>query len=260
MYEGRTRGNRVRYNYDDDEMYGSDASNRRSGRQSGTATPAADGPTYTASGRAVRSRFGRSYGDANNSSSKNTTPVRDFDSDDDGLSGGASRPTRSGRAGAAPATNGRASRRTVVDDSDEDMEDPAPSGDEWEGDDQDVTGAQDDADDESELSDAVMRDEQAEDKSLVIKLRVSSSDPIEPKDDAPSRPMDKSDLMDVDELGSSPPGLKRSPSGAVSNGLSASNGIKVATTNGRSYTPPAAKPEDGTKAFVATPATGLSTH
>ncbi|KAI9807318.1 MAG: hypothetical protein M1833_000061 [Piccolia ochrophora] len=66
LYEGRTRGKRIRYTYSSDEGEGSDAtSTRRSGRQSGIATPAegADGPTFTASGRQVRSRHGGTYGE-----------------------------------------------------------------------------------------------------------------------------------------------------------------------------------------------------
>ena len=65
LYEGRTRGKRPRYTYSDEEEGGSDAfSIRRSNRQSGISTPAeSSGPTFTASGRQVRSRHGGTYGE-----------------------------------------------------------------------------------------------------------------------------------------------------------------------------------------------------
>ncbi|KAF5854511.1 hypothetical protein GGP41_007353 [Bipolaris sorokiniana] len=53
LYEGRTRGKRQRYTFDEEDDFDSDnLSVRRSGRQSGRDTPAApSGPTVTASGR-----------------------------------------------------------------------------------------------------------------------------------------------------------------------------------------------------------------
>lgn len=64
MYEGRTRGKRMKYSYSDDEDDGSDFSGiRRSTRNSGISTPAETGPTVTASGRQVKSRVGGVYGE-----------------------------------------------------------------------------------------------------------------------------------------------------------------------------------------------------
>lgn len=65
LYEGRTRGKRIRYTFSDEEAEGSDArSARRSNRQSGISTPAeTTGPTFTASGRQIRSRHGGTYGE-----------------------------------------------------------------------------------------------------------------------------------------------------------------------------------------------------
>lgn len=61
LYEGRTRGKRMRYTYSDDE-YGSDGlSSRPSPRVS---MPPDNGPTVTASGRQVRSRVGGMYGES----------------------------------------------------------------------------------------------------------------------------------------------------------------------------------------------------
>jgi len=62
LYEGRTRGKRMRYTFDDDGEDFDEMSTRRSTRNSDRSTPA-DGPTVTASGRTVRPRGGGSYGE-----------------------------------------------------------------------------------------------------------------------------------------------------------------------------------------------------
>ncbi|PHH73054.1 hypothetical protein CDD80_4079 [Ophiocordyceps camponoti-rufipedis] len=56
LYEGRTRGKRMKYTFsDDDDMFQSDSTgNRRSARTTGANTPAETGPVTTASGRQVR--------------------------------------------------------------------------------------------------------------------------------------------------------------------------------------------------------------
>lgn len=155
-------------------MYGSETVNRRSARQSGT--PVEDGPTFTASGRQVRSRFGRTYGGeaAGNDSSKNASPVRDFDSDTDGENRASGRGARrSGRAEAtAPASRQRGGVITDEDDEDEEMADEL-SENAWEGDDNDVTGQQDEADDDlSDLSEDTSEAEEGS-SSMVVKLRYS---------------------------------------------------------------------------------------
>ncbi|KAI9894444.1 MAG: hypothetical protein M1814_003202 [Vezdaea aestivalis] len=66
LYEGRTRGKRMKYTFSDDEDEDSDVpSNHRSLRNSGKSTPidAPQGPTFTASGRQVKSRMGGAYGE-----------------------------------------------------------------------------------------------------------------------------------------------------------------------------------------------------
>lgn len=66
LYEGRTRGKRIKYTYsdDEDEIY-SDSTTRRSTRNTGTNTPGESaGPTVTQSGRQVRSRHGGTYGES----------------------------------------------------------------------------------------------------------------------------------------------------------------------------------------------------
>ncbi|KAJ5735943.1 uncharacterized protein N7483_001068 [Penicillium malachiteum] len=66
MYEGRTRGKRLKYTYSEDEdMFSDDQSTRRSARNaSSNVAPAESRTRFTASGRQVRSRAGGLYGEA----------------------------------------------------------------------------------------------------------------------------------------------------------------------------------------------------
>ncbi|RFU35839.1 hypothetical protein B7463_g456, partial [Scytalidium lignicola] len=67
LYEGRTRGKRIKYTYsDDDELYSDATTSRRSTRNTRTHTPAEGlgAPTVTSSGRQVRSRNGGIYGES----------------------------------------------------------------------------------------------------------------------------------------------------------------------------------------------------
>lgn len=67
MYEGRTRGKKLKYTYSDDEdIFPDGLPSRRSGRNtSTTVTPAEPArPRFTASGRQIRSRAGGLYGEA----------------------------------------------------------------------------------------------------------------------------------------------------------------------------------------------------
>lgn len=81
LYEGRTRGKRMRYTFSDEDDDGSDAtSTRRSTRQSGVSTPAEpSGPTFTASGRQVRARVRGAYGETvlSGHTTSRTSPVVD---------------------------------------------------------------------------------------------------------------------------------------------------------------------------------------
>lgn len=54
MYEGRTRGKRVKYTYSDEEDFYTDSTNRRSTRNTRNHTPVETGPVVTASGRRSR--------------------------------------------------------------------------------------------------------------------------------------------------------------------------------------------------------------
>lgn len=67
MYEGRTRGKRLKYTYSDDEgIFSDDQPSRRSTRNVSTnmAPVESSRPRFTASGRQIRSRAGGMYGEA----------------------------------------------------------------------------------------------------------------------------------------------------------------------------------------------------
>ncbi|KAF2086881.1 hypothetical protein K490DRAFT_74087 [Saccharata proteae CBS 121410] len=159
LYEGRTRGKKLRYTYSDDEDDASDAtSTRRSTRHSGRATPADPSkPVVTSSGRQVRSRFGGTYGETL-------------------LSGQAADAEHEERG--RTATNGwsRGKRKHIEGyNSLDDMEDESEaslSGHEWDGgdDEEDVVRAGDDEDEDMAESDEAS-DDNAEPASLVVKLK-----------------------------------------------------------------------------------------
>jgi hypothetical protein len=165
MYEGRTRGKKLRYTFSDDEESATDASGlRRSTRHSSRDTPVdPNASTMTSSGRHIRSRFGRSYGDTIQDTSGSS--VRGDDSE-------AQVPRADGR----PRRSGRAKTSTrdeygSLDELDEDEEN-TPSGEEWSGDDNDPDGKEDD-----EIDDDMMSNDEdeisllEEPRSLIVSLR-----------------------------------------------------------------------------------------
>nr|OQO24374.1 hypothetical protein B0A51_06445 [Rachicladosporium sp. CCFEE 5018] len=169
-YEGRTRGKRMRYTYDDEED--SDAtSTRRSNRHSERNTPAATGPQYTSSGRQVRPRQANGeYGTSGLANEVTSADELGQDGDSEDLGRGVARTTRG-------AMNGYAKRKRVLDDDDDDAdlseEDDLPqSGDEWNS---DANAAEDE---ERVPAAANGTDEEDEDESeegeqsLIVKLRI----------------------------------------------------------------------------------------
>ena len=188
LYEGRTRGKRMRYTYDDDENdnFDSDAtSNRRSARQSARSTPFESGPQFTASGRQVRPRQGGEYGASALSTTMASTDdlAPEYDGDgraetedsEDGpvRAGGRSMRTR-------PAVNGTSNPRkrkhingyNDIDDMSEE-DDAPPSNDEWDSDaneQEEAPDADDEADEQS--GDAEEDEDDGEPKSLVVKLKI----------------------------------------------------------------------------------------
>ncbi|KXJ97422.1 hypothetical protein Micbo1qcDRAFT_156299 [Microdochium bolleyi] len=175
MYEGRTRGKRMKYTYSDDEDFMSDSTTRRSTRNTGTHTPAEPaGPVTTASGRQVKAPSRMTVDASNNIVT--TGLVQDEDASMD-MAGN----TDHGRSRRSAAN--RQPSATGWDDEDEDPSEPDLGDDE--GDDH-VPDASEEEDDEEFNEDEEMADDDLEEspKSLVVKLRVPEKNG---KDAAPDR-------------------------------------------------------------------------
>ncbi|KAE8555490.1 hypothetical protein EYB25_000186 [Talaromyces marneffei] len=160
LYEGRTRGKKLKYTYSDDEDIFSDdlpATRRSTRNASGVMTPAEPaGPTITASGRQVRARAGGIYGESMLSGQRAEHQADDEDEE--------VRPQRSTRGQVTGYTS-----RHANDASDEESE--AASS--WKGDDESNNENDDfEGDDEEEQSeDESMLDiDDSEQNSLVVHL------------------------------------------------------------------------------------------
>ncbi|KAH7041008.1 uncharacterized protein B0I36DRAFT_233345 [Microdochium trichocladiopsis] len=176
MYEGRTRGKRMKYTYSDDEDFMSDSTNRRSTRHTGTHTPAEPaGPVTTASGRQVKAPS-RMTVDASN----NIVTTGDDDSFM-GMAEGTGAPNGRPRR----STTNRQSSANGWDDEDEDPSEPDLGDDE--GDDHVPDESEDDEDEEDFDGDEEMADDDLEDspKSLVVKLKVPDKNGKEAAAEAP---------------------------------------------------------------------------
>ncbi|KAI4834459.1 hypothetical protein E4T44_08790, partial [Aureobasidium sp. EXF-8845] len=165
LYEGRTRGKRIRYTYSDNEDESDATGSRRSTRHSGHSTPADSGPVVTASGRQVRPARTGIYGESLLSGQAETP---DYAASETSRTSG--RATRnSTRLSPLNEDRKRKSRGYNYDDSDE--EDAPSSGNEWDGGDDDdneeddVDMADGDDEDDMDLDQDVKR-------SLIIKLKV----------------------------------------------------------------------------------------
>ncbi|KEQ70914.1 hypothetical protein M436DRAFT_12892, partial [Aureobasidium namibiae CBS 147.97] len=167
LYEGRTRGKRIRYTYSDNEDESDATGSRRSARYSGHSTPADSGPVVTASGRQVRPARTGIYGESLLSGQAETP---DYAASETSRTSG--RATRnSTRLSPLHEDRKRKSRgyNSVDDESDE--EDAPSSGNEWDGGDDD-----DNDEDDIDMADGEDEDDMDLDqdvkRSLVVKLRV----------------------------------------------------------------------------------------
>ena len=154
----------MRYTFDDnddEEVEADETSGRRSGRQTGTSTPA-EGPTFTTSGRQVRSQYGRSYGDSSKSLRgrvEDASGRRSSINDEDEQAGydAATAPRGDGRARRPSGANANGKARPLKNydsmDADDSESGEHPSGGEWEGDDNDFDGKMDE-DEDDDLTDA----------------------------------------------------------------------------------------------------------
>ncbi|KAL1957687.1 hypothetical protein VTO42DRAFT_5664 [Malbranchea cinnamomea] len=191
LYEGRTRGKRIKYTFSDDEDdFSSEVvPSRRSTRfQSRVSTPVDNGPIYTASGRQVKSRIGGTYGESMLTGRRPGADHSEVETN------GGPRRTRAnlGPYGYAQVREGY--------DSDEmdDGPEPASSGDEYNA----ADAEQNPGDEDEDMSDEESMDEEDFDirPSLIVQLRYGKGKQV-PKETAyPSPPSGpKSDPLVCDE-------------------------------------------------------------
>ncbi|KAK5065244.1 hypothetical protein LTR84_001082 [Exophiala bonariae] len=185
LYEGRTRGKRMKYTFSDEEDGSDEMSSRRSARDSGFSTPFEAGPTVTASGRQVKSRLGGMYGesmliDQRKELEKITGEGHMTETSEDmpttAPTGRGHRLSRSGR----PV---RPARERFNDGAGSDSDEDQSSGKEWSGNENEPDESEPDFDGEDEDEDDAMSDEglDADDiiggdddntqESLVVQLR-----------------------------------------------------------------------------------------
>ncbi|KAJ2977460.1 hypothetical protein NUW58_g7805 [Xylaria curta] len=130
MYEGRTRGKRMKYTYSDDEDFYSDSTTRRSTRNTGTHTPAEPaGPVITASGRQIKAPSRMTVDASNNIVTTSPTQETEDARSKEALTGPGGRPRRS--AAVNHGTNGWAASKkkrygSRDDEMDEDEDDSEP--------------------------------------------------------------------------------------------------------------------------------------
>ncbi|CAD0110179.1 unnamed protein product [Aureobasidium uvarum] len=168
LYEGRTRGKRIRYTYSDNEDESDATGSRRSARHSGHSTPADSGPVVTASGRQVRPARTGIYGESLLSGQAETP---DYAASETSRTSG--RATRnSTRLSPLNEDRKRKSRGYNSMDEDSDEDDAPSSGNEWDGGDDDDDNEEDDVDmADGEDEDDMDLDQDAK-RSLIVKLKV----------------------------------------------------------------------------------------
>lgn len=209
LYEGRTRGKRMKYTFSDDEDdYSDTTGTRRSTRQSGVSTPAEAGPVVTASGRQVRPKRQGIYGESLLIDQK-----KELDNADDMEVEGpadAEEPTTTAtgrpQRSTAGQTNGwrkegtRIEGYNSVDDLDEESDAVSDEHD-WEAEDEDEPDFE--GDDEIEESDEGLGAEDDEDESvpqdsLVVQLRYrGEKDPKAVSTGPPPPPPEDTDHVQV---------------------------------------------------------------
>ncbi|KAF2128676.1 hypothetical protein P153DRAFT_397724 [Dothidotthia symphoricarpi CBS 119687] len=180
LYEGRTRGKRLKYTFSDGEDFDSDnTSTRRSARNSGRETPTVPaGPTVTASGRQVRSRATGLYGETllsgqvtdHGSPATGEYMRSDASEEPQPTHGRSTRAAANGRPLARVVDSEEDDDATSWDGGDEDDDDVEP---EAEGMDVDLDGDEDaDVDDDAEGEDI-----DTDPQTLVVTLRYGKGRP-----------------------------------------------------------------------------------
>ncbi|KAK4864353.1 hypothetical protein LT330_009880 [Penicillium expansum] len=172
MYEGRTRGKKLKYTYSDDEDIFSDdePSNRRSTRNAAPTEAPTESrrPRFTASGRQIRSRAGGLYGEALLIGQRDGVDDEEFDEDEE-----VSRPQRA-RTSTHP--NGYSGYDADdLEDASEIHSSANESGNEWQGveDDLEHDFEGDNEEDEASAEESASNEEP---ESLVVQLRYGKGD------------------------------------------------------------------------------------
>jgi hypothetical protein len=175
MYEGRTRGKRMKYTYSDDEDFLTDSTSaRRSHRNTRHQSPIEpSGPVVTASGRQVRRPDRMNVETASVGVRSGSGSVKDDLDDSQAVTGPRGRPQRS--AAANHRLNGWASKKGNSEEyeteSEEDGDEP-----DYGGDDEEEHVPVDSDEDEEEFNYEAMDEDEYDDddadQSRVVKLRV----------------------------------------------------------------------------------------
>jgi len=208
LYEGRTRGKRVKYTYSDDEESWTD-STRRSTRNTGTHTPAEpSGPLTTASGRQVRAPT-RLEAEGNTSAAPSVQGDDSENLPEDVSFGASGRPRRSAAANHGTNGWGRSSRSRGFSademDDDEDVSEPDLGDDEEDGDDHVPEESEDEEDEFNE--DEMMVDDDLEDQprgQLIVELKVNSNKAKLPLANLTPSPENKCDTAQERDITSTP--------------------------------------------------------
>ncbi|KAF9248329.1 hypothetical protein DTO013E5_5167 [Penicillium roqueforti] len=175
MYEGRTRGKKLKYTYsDDDDIFSDDdePSARRSTRNAAPTEASTESrrPRFTASGRQIRSRAGGLYGEALLIGQRNGADDDEFDEDDE------EEVIRPQRARTSTHPNGYSGYD--ADDLEDASEVPSSaneSGNEWQGVEDDLEHDVEGDNEEDEAS-ADESSGNEEPESLVVQLRYGKGD------------------------------------------------------------------------------------
>jgi len=204
MYEGRTRGKKLKYTYSEDEDISSDdqPSSRRSTRNVASTEGPRESrrPRFTASGRQIRSRAGGLYGEALLYGQRDGADDEEFDEEEE-----VSRPQRT-RTSIHP--NGYSGYNAEdLDDASEVHSSANDSGNEWRGVEDDLEndfeGNDEEDEEETSAEESVENEEPA---SLVVQLRYgkgdASSNPEVQIDKPP--PMKDVEMKDVGEPAAAP--------------------------------------------------------
>ncbi|CAI7566389.1 unnamed protein product [Penicillium palitans] len=173
MYEGRTRGKKLKYTYSDDEDIFSDdePSARRSTRNAAPTEAPTESrrPRFTASGRQIRSRAGGLYGEALLTGQRDGVDDEEFDEDEEEV-------IRPQRARTSTHPNGYSGYDADdLEDASEAHSSANESGNEWRGAEDDLEhDFEGDNEEEEASADDSTGDEEPE--SLVVQLRYAKGD------------------------------------------------------------------------------------